>query len=107
MYEIKLEQAGYNVILAKDGAEAMDLLIKKKPDLILLDIILPMLDGFSVLERIKMSDDTKNIKVVLLTNLGTDEDVEKGKKLGAIDYFVKAELTPSQVATKVKKILEQ
>ena len=107
MYKVKLEESGrLKVLIAIDGAMGLEMAKKEKPDIIVLDIILPQLDGFSVLEELKKSGSTKKIPVVMLTNLGTDEDKEKGKKLGAIDYLVKAELTPVQVEEKIKQYLK-
>lgn len=103
MYKTKFEQADFEVLTAGNGAEGLELALSKKPDLILLDIIMPQLDGFTVLERLKMSSKTKNIPVYLLTNLGTEEDIKKGEELGAKDYLVKASLTPAEVLDKVKK----
>ena len=103
MYGTKFEQSNFNVLLADNGADGLDLALNNKPDLILLDIIMPQLDGFAVLERLKMSSKTKNIPVILLTNLGTEEDIKKGQEMGAKDYLVKANLTPAEVLDKVKK----
>ncbi|PLX20679.1 response regulator [Candidatus Parcubacteria bacterium] len=103
MYKTKFESAKFEVITADNGADGLELAMSKKPDLILLDIIMPQLDGFAVLERLKMSAKTKSIPVFLLTNLGTEEDVKKGQELGAKDYLVKASLTPGEVLAKVKK----
>jgi twitching motility two-component system response regulator PilH len=77
-----------------------------KPDIIMMDIILPQMDGFSALEKIKQDEETKNIKVIMLTNLGTEEDRAKGEKLGAAGYLVKARLTPAQVSAKIKEYLQ-
>jgi DNA-binding response OmpR family regulator len=106
MYETKLRQDGYMIILADNGAMAIDLAVKEKPDIILLDIILPQLDGFAVLQEVKSIPGTKNIPIIMLTNLGTTEDQEKGKQLGATAYFVKANLTPAQISEKVKEFLQ-
>ena len=103
MYKTKFEQAGFDVLIADNGADGLELALTNKPDLILLDIIMPQLDGFAVLERLKMSSKTKSIPVILLTNLGTEEDIQKGQELGAKDYLVKANLTPAEVLDKVKK----
>ncbi len=103
MYKTKFEQSGFEVLMADNGADGLELALTKKPDLILLDIIMPQLDGFTVLERLKMSSKTKNISVFLLTNLGTEEDIQRGQELGAKDYLVKANLTPAEVLDKVKK----
>jgi DNA-binding response OmpR family regulator len=106
MYRMKLTQDGFTVIAAEDGATGLETAKKEKPDLIMLDVILPALDGFSVLEELKKDSSTKNISVIMLTNLGTDEDVKKGQELGAVDYLVKANFTPSDVSKKVKEVLK-
>ena len=107
MYKVKLEESEkFKVLIAIDGALGLEMAKKGKPDIIVLDVILPQLDGFSVLEELKKSGSTKKIPVVMLTNLGTDEDKSKGKKLGAVDYLVKADLTPAQVEEKIKQYLK-
>ena len=92
---------------ALDGEAGLKMVAEEKPELILLDIIMPKLDGFSVLKRLKANEATKDIPVVLLTNLGQNEDVDKGQKLGAVGYLVKANLTPSEVVKKVKEFLNK
>jgi len=74
------------------------------PDLILLDLILPEIDGFKVLERLKQNQSVRNIPVIILSNLGAKEDVEKGMALGAADYLIKAHFTPAEIIEKVSKI---
>ena len=106
MYKIKIETGGFEVLTADNGADGLELAKKQKPDIVMLDVILPQLDGFSVLEELKKDASTKNIPVVMLTNLGTEEDKEKGEKLGAADYLVKASLTPAQVEEKIKQYLK-
>jgi DNA-binding response OmpR family regulator len=106
MYETKLKQEGFFVIMADNGAAGLDLAIKEEPAIVLLDVIMPQMDGFMVLQEIRGNPGTKDVPVVMLTNLGTSEDQEKGKQLGATDYWVKASMTPSQVAEKVKEILK-
>lgn len=105
MYQTKFKSDGYEVITAVNGGDGLNLAISDLPDIVMLDIILPMLDGFAVLEKIKANESTKNIPVVLLTNLGTEEDRAKGEKLGAVDYLVKANMTPEQVSKTIKKYL--
>ena len=106
MYKTKLEADSFEVLIADNGADGLKLAKEQKPGIVMLDIILPQLDGFSVLEALKQNQATKNIPVVMLTNLGTDEDKIKGEKLGAIDYLVKANLTPAQVEEKIKQYLK-
>jgi len=106
MYKAKIESNGYEAEVAENGEEALDAARKKNPDLIILDIMLPMLDGFSVLEELKADKKTEKIPVIMLTNLGTSEDVAKGKKMGAKDYLIKAELTPSSLAEKIREYLK-
>jgi len=105
MYKGKLESDGYIVIAASNGADALEFAKKEKPDLVMLDVIMPQLDGFGVLAELKKDPKTKDIPAIMLTNLGTDEDREKGAKLGAVDYIVKANITPSQISEKIKKYL--
>ena len=106
MYKTKFEADGFAVLIADNGAAGLELAKKEKPDIIMLDIILPQLDGFSVLEEVKKDKTTRKIPVIMLTNLGTNEDKLKGQKMGAIDYLVKASLTPGQVSAKVKQVLK-
>ena len=107
MYTLKLSGAGYTVWHASNGQEGLALLEKNgASSLILLDVMMPVMDGFTMLERVKANDVWKKIPVVMLTNLGQGEDMERGKKLGAVDYWVKANLTPAQVVEKVKAILK-
>ena len=101
MYQIKFEHEGYEVFVANDGSSGIESAQKEKPDIILLDIILPKKDGFTVLKELKAEKSTNAIKVIMLTNLGQDEDIAKGKKFGAVDYLVKANLTPAQLVDKV------
>jgi CheY-like chemotaxis protein len=107
IYKTKLSQEGYDVISASNGAEAVKKLneVEKMPDLILLDIIMPYMDGFEVLKEIKENEKTKKIPIVLLTNLSQKDDIEKGLSLGANDYLIKSHFTPSEVLEKVKGLI--
>ena len=107
IYKTKFEMEGFNVFLAENGEAALEEVKKKKPEIILLDILLPKLDGFAVLEKIKADKTTKDIPVILLTNLGQKDDVEKGLEMGAVDYLIKAHFKPSEVVDKVKKVLKK
>lgn len=106
MYSMKFDKEGFDVETALDGAVAIDKAKSFKPDIILLDIILPGLDGFSVLESLKAEKALEKVPVIMLTNLGQSEDVKKGKKLGAVDYLVKANCTPMEVVEKVREHLQ-
>jgi len=105
IYQKKFEMEGFKVTTADNGEKALVEAKKKKPDIILLDILLPKLDGFAVLEKLKGDAETQNIPVILLTNLGQKDDVEKGLEAGAADYLIKAHFKPSEVVDKVRKVL--
>jgi len=105
MYTLKFTQEGYEVTQAENGKDGLDLARKINPDIVLLDIILPQMDGFTVLKSLKADPKLQKTPVVLLTNLGQDGDVKKGIELGAVDYLIKANFTPSQVVDKVKSVL--
>ena len=107
MYKIKLEADNYEVCVASDGIEGMKNLEKNMPDVILLDIVMPKIDGFSILKMIKKNDILKNIPVILLTNLSQKENIERGFELGAASYIIKAHFTPSEVVKKIKEVIEK
>lgn len=107
IYAKKITKSGFKVQVAENGAKALKILKEKKPDLILLDIVLPEMEGWEVLQKIKDNKATADLKVVVLSNLGQRAEVEKGLKLGAIKYLIKAQHTPSQVVLEIKKILNQ
>ncbi len=106
MYSLKFTNQGFDVLYAGDGVTGLALAKKELPDIIILDVIMTQLDGFAVLEELKKDNNTKKIPVIMLSNLGQDEDIKKGKKLGAVDYLVKSNMTPMQVVNKVKEILK-
>ena len=104
MYKIKFQQEGYEVIVAGDGAKGFELAQKFEPDLIFLDLVLPGIDGYQVLDKLKANRKTKKIKVYILSNLGQDEEIDKGLRGGADGYLIKANLTPAQLVKNVDKI---
>ena len=106
IYKTKFEMEGFKVTVAENGELGLNEAKKNKPDVILLDILLPKMDGFTVLEHLKDEASTKDVPVILLTNLGQKDDVEKGLKLGAVDYLIKAHFKPSETVDKVKKVLK-
>jgi CheY-like chemotaxis protein len=102
---LKLEKESFKVVRAADGDEALDFLTEQgiKPDLILLDLILPKKNGFEVLETIRQDPLLEKLPVIIISNLGQPSDIERGKALGIIDYFVKARLSIEELVTKVKQ----
>jgi len=106
MYKAKLESVGYEIILADNGSDAIKIAQEDSADLILLDVIIPQLDGFSVLTELKKNPKTKGIPVIMSTNLGTDEDRKKGESLGAVDYLVKSNFTPEELSKIIEKYLK-
>ena len=106
MYTLKFKEHGFGVDSARNGKEALEKLKTLKPDCILLDIVMPEMDGFEVLRELKKGKKGGLPKVILLTNLGQKEDAEKGMEFGADDYVIKAHFTPSEVVEKVKQVLQ-
>lgn len=105
MYQKIFKFEGYQVDIAGDGEEGLVKVKQGKPSLILLDIMMPKMNGMQVLERLKSDPMTKSIPVVVLTNLAGQQDAEKALSLGAVKYIVKSEYEPKQVANMVKEIL--
>lgn len=105
MYETKFAMEGFEVVKAENGAEALNKVSSENPKIVLLDIVMPEVDGFQVLKDLKANPATKEIPVILLTNLGQEGDIKKGMELGAADYLIKANFTPNEVVGKVKKAL--
>src|SRR3989344_2243501 len=107
IYQKKFEMEGFKVSMANNGEKGLVDIKKKKPDIVLLDILLPKLDGFAVLEAAKADSATKNIPIILLTNLGQKDDVQRGLEEGAVDYLIKTHFKPSEVVDKVRKVLQK
>ena len=105
VYATKFELEGFTVFHAADGEAGVAMAAKADPDIILLDILMPKMDGFEALRRIKMDPKLVHIPVVMLTNLGQKEDVERCLKDGAVDYLIKAHFVPGEAVKKVRKIL--
>ena len=100
-----LTQEGYEVIPATDGEIGLNLAKTKKPDLILLDLILPKMNGFDVLKSVKEDNEIKNTPIIVLTNLEGSEDIEKAISLGATTYFVKVNYSLEEIVAKIKGAL--
>jgi len=102
----KLIKEGYNISEAVDGEEGIKKIKEEKPGLVLLDLILPGIDGFEVLTKMREDPSLSSIPVIILSNLGQKEDVEKGLKLGAADYLIKAHFTPGEIIDKIKTVMK-
>lgn len=102
---LRFKKEGFNVVQAFNGVEALDKLEVQHPDIVILDLILPQKNGFEVLESISQNPQLTDIPVIIVSNLGQDSDVERGKLLGAIDYYVKARLSIDELVGKVRGLL--
>ncbi len=107
LYERQLKKRGYDVISAADGAEGLVKAAEVAPQLILLDIMLPKLNGLDLLGTLKAKPETRDIPVVLLTNLGQESVIKEGFKLGAKGYLIKSAYTPEQIMTEVESFLQE
>ena len=106
IYQTKFTEAGYECVSAQDGQRCLSLLESGvSPYVILLDIVMPKMDGLELLAFLKSSEKYKDIPVILLSNLGQDTDIKKGLELGALDYMIKAHYTPSEAVKKVEEVL--
>jgi len=102
---LALEDEGYDISVATDGEEAEKMIIKEVPDLILLDLLLPIKSGFEVLKVVRGNPDTKDVSVVILTNFEQETSVDEGMRLGAKDYIVKANIDIKDIPEIVKKYM--
>jgi CheY-like chemotaxis protein len=107
MYKLKLELDGYTVTVAKDGEEGLQVATENPPDIIFLDTRLPKMDGFAVLERLRSADRTREIPVIILSNYGERELVDRGLKLGALEYLIKSQTTPANLSRGVEGWLKE
>jgi two-component system phosphate regulon response regulator PhoB/two-component system alkaline phosphatase synthesis response regulator PhoP len=103
-YRVKLTKAGFNVTIASDGAETVELLRKSIPDVLILDLVMPKKDGFTVLAEVKKDPVLSKVPVIVASNLGQKEDIDKAKSLGANDYIVKTDMSLNDIIEKIKKI---
>ena len=105
-YRVKFNKAGYEIKIVSDGQDAIDSLEAFTPDIILLDLIMPIKDGFSVLEELKKNDKWKNIPVIVASNLGQKEDIDRGMALGATDYIIKSQMPINDVLAKINSVFK-
>lgn len=108
MYALKFNEVGFEVCAAGSGADALDKLSDGfVPDIILLDVVMPGMDGFELLRNIKEKKLVPSAKIIIFSNIGQENDIERGKKMGADGYIVKASVTPTEAVEKVKEALKQ
>lgn len=106
MYERKFKSDGYQVSIAYDGLEGLEKAIKEKPDLVILDLMLPKLDGVTLFQKLRSKPETFKTPVLILTNFGQEDAVFECFKLGSVDYLMKSDVTPQQVVAKVENLLQ-
>ena len=106
MYRMKFEAEGYDVASAGDGKQGLELIEDFKPDIVLLDLMMPVMGGAEMLEEMRKTDWGKDLKVIILTNMGESEAPENIKDLNVEEFIVKADMTPKQVAERVKQTLD-
>jgi len=119
IYTTKLKESGFKLEIADNGEEALKKIRKRNaanfekkkkkklwPDVLILDIVLARIDGWQVLQEIKKDEKLKNLKIIVFTNLGQKEEVEKGLALGATKYLIKAHYTPSELVEEIEKIIK-
>ena len=104
-YRLKFSKKGFTVYIALDGQDAINILSTTRPDIILLDLVMPVKDGFSVLSELKSNEQFNTIPVIITSNLSQKEDIDKAKGLGAIDFVVKSDVSLDDLVKKVQKIL--
>ncbi len=103
----KLEKEGFEAQSAIEAKEAFKLINEKKPNIVLLDLVLPGIDGFSVIHKIKENPQTSDVAVIILSNLGGKDDLERAMSEGASDYLIKANFTPGEIVEKIRNVLSQ
>ena len=105
IYTTRLTADGYQVFSAENGEEGLKVAEKEIPDIIILDVMMPKIDGFGVLEKLRAHEQLKSKPVLVYSNLGQDEEIERAKKMGATEFIVKANLSPTEMVEKIKQYL--
>lgn len=102
---VRFRSEGYQVFVAGDGQQCLEVAAREHPDIILLDVIMPVMNGFEALRRLKADPGLRDIPVVIFSNLAQEKEIAEGRTLGAVDFFVKAKMTPTEYVERVKKLL--
>jgi two-component system phosphate regulon response regulator PhoB len=105
IYSARLGAESYEIITASDGEEALATAVREKPDLIILDVMMPKISGFDVLDILRSTPETKNTKIIMMTALSQDSDKARGEALGVNKYLIKSQVTLEDVVVSVKEIL--
>lgn len=105
LYRTKLEKEGFGVVVASNGRETLELLRKSNPNLIILDLVMPEMDGFEVLKKLREEKDLRDVPVIILSNLGQPEDIERAKELGVFKYIIKSNVSIHQMVESVEEAL--
>lgn len=105
IYGARLEAEGFEIISANDGEEALSIAVREKPDLIISDVMMPKISGFDMLDILRTTPETKDVKIIMMTALGQDEDRKRGADLGADHYIVKSQVTLDDVVGIVQEVL--
>lgn len=106
MYLVKLSTDGFEVVTASNGEEALEKIKEESPDVVLLDLLMPKMDGWEVLSKIKEQKGEKPV-IIVLTNLGDKKNIDKALAMGADDYLIKSFFTPEEIVLKMKKIIKK
>ncbi len=106
IYSARLGAEGYEIFSANDGEEALAIAMREKPDLIISDVMMPKISGFDMLDILRATPETKDVKIIMMTALSQDEDRQRGVELGADHYIVKSQVTLDEVIIIVKQVLE-
>lgn len=104
-YTVKMQRENFDIVIARNGEEALKLVKEFHPDLILLDLIMPIMDGFQVLEKLQKDENDQKIPVIIASNLDQDASVKKGLALGAKDYYIKSNISINELVEKCRKYL--
>jgi len=107
LLKVRLQKENVDVTLARDGEEALKKIEENKPGLVLLDLILPKKSGFEILEKISTDPQLKDMPIIILSNLGQTSDIQRGKELGAVEYYVKAKISIDDLVGKIKTFLSE
>lgn len=105
VYALALQKEGFNVEFVKDGNEAMEAIGRESPDLLLLDLVMPIMDGFAILEKLRANPATQDLRIMVLSNLGQDDDMKAIEQYHVLDYIIKSNTHINEIVEKIKKAL--